>query len=139
MKRQTRATSIAATAHSLTNTTTKDLSRLPSLNFDTFTFSPKLKRISKNRQNPKPEYKQGNIVPIEVLEFKSARRRKKHRFSVFNEAEVLKMKKKLEGLLVETPEADFDCPSDDELIADTVKQKCKELKSALGKLKKVFR
>ncbi len=139
MKRQIRSISIAETAYSQDETTSKCVSRLPSMTFDSFTSSPKAKKISKRNKTSRCFTKAKILAPIEVLEFKSPHRRKKFKLDVFLETQKLKMNKKLAQKLLETPEADFDCQSDDDLITSTIKTKSAELKKALNKLKRVSR
>ena len=138
MKRRNRVTSVAATASSSKDIATSELSRLPSMNFDLLTPSPQIKKIHKPKRGLKIPCEKYKLSPIEILEFKSAYRRKKFKLKVFNEADKLIMNKRLQKKLKNTPETDFDCPSDDELIAETVARKSNELRAALNK-KRVFR
>ena len=136
MKKLTRAASMANTAFSCTETTTKELSRLPSMCFDSVLSSPKSRRITKGRKFPKKRAAGLETGLLEVLEFKSGNFKKKYKLNVFFESDVLTIKKKFATKLVNTPGADFDCQSEDDLIEDTIKQKLKELRAGLNKIKK---
>ena len=135
MKKLTRAASLT-TAFSMKDTANKDLSRLPSLCFDSLMSSPKGKRIAKGKKTLTGRNRLAKTGAVQVLEFTSQVRRKKYKLTVFKESDVLGIKKKFANRLISTPGADFDCDSDDDLIEGTIKQKLKELRAGLLKTKK---
>ena len=135
MKPRNKGNSTVETSESLTIPSARNPNRRNSRFFDEIAFSP----VSIQTQRSQPINKRlkktkKSQAAVKVLAFKSDHRPKKtYKFKVYKETQVLSMNRKLKNKLIETPEADFDCPSDDELIQDIIKQKRRELQGMLVK------
>ena len=72
-------------------------------------------------------------VKKDFLCFKSETKRKSYKIGVFNERDVLKFSKKIAEKMLQRPDEDFDCMSDDELIQTELAKKQRELTEVVKK------
>ena len=134
MKKPARAASLTTVGSSRCDALSRAPTRLPSACFDSALCSPVARRVAKRRQRPRPSAPKTGRV--QTLEFRSQVRRKKYKLQLFDEDQVLVLRRATVGKLIDTPGADFDCDSDEELIASTIRQKVKELRAGLRKAAK---
>lgn len=130
MKGCVRIDSIATTKYSLTGATVKKPARQHTISILEFSFSPQ-SRASPQAVAIKTGFGRSKRAR-ESLEFRSTHKRKKiYKFAVFEEEDRLRMGRRMAGLLVDTPEEDFDCSSDEDRIKEVVQRKFRELKYEL--------
>lgn len=133
MKQYGKKDSTTTTKYSLTDTTIKKPRRLPSISILEFNSSPPTKTDS--RRMVKSSCIKNIRNTLEALEFRSERRKKKvFKFKLHQEHDILVMSKKIGALLVDTPDDDYDCASDEEMIQSAVMQKHRELKFAIDSI-----
>ena len=133
MRGKSKETSTVSTLHSSKKTAikrTKHFKRLSILSFDNMILSPVSKRASKSNKRAKKLTKCKS--ELQVLEFRSERRVKRvFKIRVYQEDRVLQMPQELEDRLMQTPDDDFDCQSDEELIQEVIERKHRELAGML--------
>ena len=132
MARTKRSTSLANTACSLTENRRKSISPCPSL--ENLGSIKKTRKTTRRRQPSKRLKKASKKSPVRYLTYKSGSNGKRHRIRLFLENEILSFRHKVKKIELETPEEDFDCQSDEELVNTTVLQKYRELKRAANRL-----
>ena len=132
MARIKRSTSLANTACSITENPRKSISPCPSLeNLG----SIRKKRVTVKKRKPsKRLQKVLKKAPKRYLTYKSGSNGRRHRIRLFRENEIFSFRRKVKKIEIETPEEDFDCQSDEELVNSTVLQKFRELKRAANRL-----
>ena len=122
-----------STLHSLKRTATKRTrySRQVSLlSLDTIISGTHTNKRRKALKTAKKKVK--SCVLPDQLKFRSnCKSRRVFKLNLFREQDVLKIPKKLKDRLMQTPDDDFDCQSDDDLIREAIEKKQREISSML--------